>query len=458
MKLRNWLILAASGAVLAACGPSKEQVREDKPPVATAEPEKKPEPLEELVVREVVVAEEPEFVPGLSEESQRAFREGVIAVYSSPPAYEEAAAQFREAIRLEPKFPEAYFNLGMVLQRQGKAAEAFKVYQDALAAMPDNTDVKAYIGRVHLGNAKVAASEGNLPERDRLLQLARSQFELVTAGEKDNVEANNGMALYWLMRGDLDKAEEFVKKVLEVDPIDMVALNTRGLINYEKGNFLIAKWIYEQKVLRIDDRSDEADQLRAAEAASEAWNNLGLTYIKLDMMPEAVRSLQFAVEAKPDNVEARLNLAAIYLSFLDYERAREQYDAVLQMQPHNIEAVTGHGSALYGLGQYEDAIAHYRKVLETEPARMDLILRIALIYETRVADLSRAIPVYEEYIAKKALPPDHELVGKVKVLKMMEKGEPMQPLGDDDEMIPLEGDEGMEPGDDSPPAEGVPAT
>lgn len=458
MKRSQWVVLVASGALaasLAACGPSKEQVREDKPPVTTEEPttKKVEEPVEELVVREVIVAEDPEFVEGLSEDAQREFREGVLDVYATPPDYERAAAHFREAIRLEPTFPEAYFNLGMVLQRQGRAADAFKVYQDALAAMPDNHDVKAYIGRVHLGNAKVAAAEGNAAERERLLQLARTQFEAVTAQEPDNTAANNGLALYWMMKGDLDKAEDFVKKVLEVDPINTVALNTRGLINYQKGNYLIAKWIYEQKVLRIDDKGEEAEQLRFSEAASEAWNNLALTYIKLEMLPEAVRSLQNAVETKPDNVEARMNLAAIYLSFLDYERAREQYDSVLQMQPDNVEAITGHGSALYGLGQYEDAVGHYRQVLEKEPARDDLILRIALIYETRVADLSKAIPVYEEYIAKKGLPPTHELVGKVKVLKMMEKGEPMQPMGDEggeDGMTPLEGGEGMEPGEATP--------
>ena len=444
--LKSGVLILALLAV--ACGPPKEPV-DDGPPVVDEVEVEEEEPEEVLTVREVVVPAEAEFIEGVAEEAQVAFREGVLLVYQVPPDYDGAAEKFAESIRLDPAFPEPYYNLGMVLQRQGRPDEAIQVYQEAMEAMPDNEEVRAYIGRVYLARAKLAAEEGDVLEESRLRGEARAQFEAVLAENPDNVAANNGMALYWMMQDDLERAEELVNFVLTIEPDNTVALNTRGLIFLRQERFLVAQWIYEQKVLRIDDDSEEAQQLRESEAASEAWNNLGLSYLAQDMMPEAVRSMQFAVAAKPDNVEARMNLAAIYLSFLDYPRAREQYEAVLRLQDDSLEALIGHSSALFGLGENEEAVLGYRAAYEREPARVDLLERIAKIYETRLGDMEKAIEVYEEYIAAAGLPDDDPLVGKVSVLKMMaegDMGDGFEPF-DDDGFEPFD-DDGMEPLDD----------
>src|SRR5262249_19658895 len=46
--------------------------------------------------------------------------------------YEEAEAAYREALRLRPDDPEAHYNLGAALSRQGRDKEAQAAYREAL--------------------------------------------------------------------------------------------------------------------------------------------------------------------------------------------------------------------------------------------------------------------------------------------------------------------------------------
>ena len=79
--------------------------------------------------------------------------------------------------------------------------------------------------------------------------------------------------------------------------------------------------------------------LREDPNSTEAWSNLGITYVKMGKMPEAVASFEKAVESDADNFEARMNAAAIYLNFLHYQAALEQYDVALKLVPDCEEAL-----------------------------------------------------------------------------------------------------------------------
>ena len=60
---------------------------------------------------------------------------------------DEAVAQFEDAVRLDPDYAQAHNNLGALLQLQGKAGEALAHYQRAVALRPDNADAQANLGQ-----------------------------------------------------------------------------------------------------------------------------------------------------------------------------------------------------------------------------------------------------------------------------------------------------------------------
>jgi protein O-mannosyl-transferase len=70
---------------------------------------------------------------------------------------DEAMIQYREAVRLDPRYSDAYNNLGVLLARQGRSQEARLQYEQALRYRPRHADALYNLGRLE-------ATEGRLDE------------------------------------------------------------------------------------------------------------------------------------------------------------------------------------------------------------------------------------------------------------------------------------------------------
>lgn len=404
MRTTIWHLVVPC-ALLSCAAPTKQVV--EKPVEAAQVPAAQPEE-EELVERQVVEPAEPQYVEGVDRAAQDAFRKGVVAAFRNPPDYATARAAFEEAITRDRAFLEAYFNLGMLYERTGKPEKAIEVYQSALDANPDTLDAQGYIGKVYLALSKRAKDAGDPAKAAEYERKAKTLFDGIIAKDPDNVTANNALALYWLFRGDRDTAEDFVKKVLMVDPRNVVALNTRGLINLMAGKHRIARWVFEEKALKEDPNS------------VEAWTNLGLTYLKMGQTPEAVASFEKAIALEPDNVPARLNVAAIYLDYLHYQAALTEYEAVLRLVPGNLDALIGAGSCLLGLHRPEEAVQRWEAALKASPGMATLWARVGKVYELTLQRLDRAIQAYENYVRLANPPANDPIRAKLPVLKQIQ--------------------------------------
>jgi tetratricopeptide (TPR) repeat protein len=407
--MKRYLFTAVMFVLLSCGGGTKQVVKgeEQVPAQAQAAQAKPTEEEEELVERQVVVPKEPMYVEGVDREAQDAFRQGVIAISKTPPDYQAARSYFESAVQKDKHFLEAYFNLGMVYERTGEPEKAVQVYQRALDANPDNLDAQAYIGKTYLTLSKRAKELGDKAKALDYETKAKQIFDSILAKDPDNVATNNAMALYHLYRGDMRTAEDFVTKVLMVEPKNVVALNTRGLINLMSGKLAIARWVFEEKALKEDPHS------------TEAWTNLGVTYMKMGKTPEAVASFEKALEFDPDNVPALLNVAAIYLQYLHYQAALDQYERVLKLVPDNVEAMVGASSCLLGLKRPQDAVRKLENALKVEPNNGAVWARLGKIYETYLGQVDKAIDAYEQYVKVTNAPPSDPVASKLQALKQM---------------------------------------
>ncbi|TNF25285.1 MAG: tetratricopeptide repeat protein [Deltaproteobacteria bacterium] len=472
MKRLSIIVALSCGVAVGACGSSGGQVKSGGDPaqvttggddggttVAGTEGDRRKLTDDEFTKRTIEDVKAPVYLDEIDHDAQDAFRDGVKIIASETPDYKKALEKFKAAAEKDVTFLEAFFNWGMVLERTGHADDALNIYQRALEKNPGDASAQAYIAKIYLAKAREAHYKGLDADKDKWLAQAKTLLDDLLAKEGENVAVNNAMALYYLFKDDLDTAERYVKEVLYVQPSNVTGLNTRGLINLKRGRFMIARWIFENKVLKEDPTS------------TEALTNLGYTYIKLDQRPLAMRFFTKALEADPENMAVRMNIAAMLLEHLDYQSALDHYEKVLVAQPTNLEAKIGRCDAKYGLGgtatdkkaAYDVAIGCYVAFLKEAPERTDLYKRIAETYQNKLQDYEKTIEFLGLY-GKHAKLTQEELDQNQKTIKTLQDiidsggfGAMDAPGADPFADMPV--DDNATPSDDNatPPEGGTPA-
>lgn len=97
---------------------------------------------------------------------------------------------------------------------------------------------------------------------------------------------------------------------------------------------------------------------------SERHYSLALIQIMRGKFQESVKSLDKAVEAKPDHVRALWLLGEIHIKLGQYEKGAEALEAVVKHQPDNLTAMTWLSLAYHSLNKRSQA-TKVQSILET---------------------------------------------------------------------------------------------
>jgi len=212
-----------------------------------------------------------------------------------------AEGAYREALRLNPRFLNAWVSLGILLRGMGRPDEAEVAQREALRIDPDN-----YLAHLNLGNA--------LLEQRRLME-AVSSFKRALEQKPRSPEAHNNLARTLL---DLN------------DPA--------ALTHYETA-------------LRL-----KPDYFSAAEG-------LGKTLLRLGDYEAAARAFTHATQLQPDAIDARLQLGHALLSAGRLEDAARELEQLLDAHPRLPKAKAGLASVLTVRGEYERPKALFQQAI-----------------------------------------------------------------------------------------------
>ena len=224
----------------------------------------------------------------------------------------------------------------VVLQQQGRFAQAESLYLQVLQVQPDNFDAMHLLG--------VLARQTARPE----LALDLIGRAIRINPQQAAAYCNAGAALQ-----DLGRTEEALasyEKALELKPDYALALNNRG-------NAL-------SKLLRHDESLASYQQAIAVKPDyAEAHHNHGTALHKLHRYEAALLSYRRALQLSPGFVDA-LNSQGIALHALrDFEAAMASYERVLQIRPDHADAWCNRGMALQKLQRFEQAVDSYEQAL-----------------------------------------------------------------------------------------------
>ena len=150
--------------------------------------------------------------------------------------------------------------------------------------------------------------------------------------------------------GDLQKAEEIYRSVLNRDPLNAEALHLLGVISYQGGKNGIAVDLIT-KALAI--KPDYVD----------AHNNLGNALKDLGRHEEAATHCQKTINLKPDFAEAHYNLGVALQSLGKPEDAVAAYHKALGLKPAYPMAYTNLLECVYTLGDRDRFYQELEKII-----------------------------------------------------------------------------------------------
>jgi tetratricopeptide (TPR) repeat protein len=164
--------------------------------------------------------------------------------------FDEAVAEFRQSLRLNPDSAPTQYNLGFALSVRGRRDEAIAAFQDALRIDPDYAQAHNNLGALlQLGGHPEAALE---------------HFHRAAALRPDNVEAHTNLGQLLAIRGDaVGAAAQFTE-----------ALSLRGDNVQALAGLAWIRATSSQPALR-----DAAEAVRLAERADEATRHQDVTAV-----------------------------------------------------------------------------------------------------------------------------------------------------------------------------------
>lgn len=233
-----------------------------------------------------------------------------------------AVAQYEEALRLRPVYPEAHQDLATALSKlPGRMPDAMAHYEQALAQRPDYAETHNNLG------AALVPIPGRADDA-----LAHLQRALALGLDRAEVHFNLGLLyLNATTPGHLTSAIEHYEKGLALDPAHADAPDA----HLKLGNALFSVPGRLPDAIR---HYEAALRLRPGNALAE--NNLAGALLSFpDRLPEALQHYRSALQLQPDYAEAHYNLALALLRTPGHEsEAAQHLETALRLRPDLTQA------------------------------------------------------------------------------------------------------------------------
>ena len=306
---------------------------------------------------------------------------------------EDLTASLQKVLELYPNHAPAHHDLGGAYYQNGDKEKALAHYEKAVEIDPDNTTYLKSLADFYFSAA------GRVEE-------ALSMYLKVLDLQPANIEALLMAGHISVTQQKFDGAEDFYKRVLEIDPRHQDAgLLFKKLQNRRKGdvNQTSAEEQYADIQIMINDgRTDEA--INALETLSESYSNFALAHNDLGVLfyqqghkGKALNYYETAARLEPANTTFQKNLADYYyVEQGRVEDAMKIYVKVLENDPEDAEILMILGHICVALHKFNDAETFYNRLLAVEPWNTEARENLDKLAQ-RSGNFSSGISAEEQY-------------------------------------------------------------
>ena len=252
-----------------------------------------------------------------------------------PRAWEAGQA----ALALEPNYPEARNNLGVIAFFRKEWREALVQFREAVRLRP--------------GDARYLTHLGDAQRESGRLQEAAATYRRALALDANLPAAHANLGPLLLMIGEAEAAEEHCRRAVAIQPDWALAHMNLGRCLRELG--------------RLDEAMDALEEAHRLEPQSAMLClNIGEIWQEVNEVSQAVGWYERALAFDPHFLPARCDLAGATAEH-EPEAAVDLYRSILAEQADCVEAQVGLGNALWEMGDAGGAVACLRAALDQRP-------------------------------------------------------------------------------------------
>jgi tetratricopeptide (TPR) repeat protein len=275
----------------------------------------------------------------------------------------EAEKAFREAIRQRPEMAQAHYQLALLYFKMGKeteaakemeisqqlnkAAEPLQEQRDALIRNTDKAPALSNIGRIYLNEKKY--------------EEAIREYKKALWHNPNLAEAHNGIGYAYAMQGRFEEAEKSQQRALQLNPEMAEAYAGLGLIHLKQAEISQSEKDYESAL------SAYRQAIALKPDLQEALLNLGNIALKLFHLQEAEEAYQkllSSARASPSLAQVHIALGHIYLRQGKFPQAVHHHKEALKQDPNLVEAYYNLGFIAIREGKLEEAAANFNAALK----------------------------------------------------------------------------------------------
>jgi tetratricopeptide (TPR) repeat protein len=318
---------------------------------------------------------------------------GRAEAYAGLEWWEQAVAEYRRAVNLDPGKASAWSRLARAERHHGNLGEALQSYNRAVELDSQQSASLAGRGAVQeaLSHAELALADyeraielddGNRWAIERRADLCRRTGQQgATTGRDQPPAADNEPQV---SESEVDALVRY-NRTLGEDPTDVDALVSRGLIYHDRGDYDLAL-----ADLTLATELHPGNYMAAFGRAS--------CFSRLQLNDQAVAEFSRAAQLDPAEAMPHMGLGVAYLDLDSFEKALAEFSTAIEMEPRDPRALGNRAVTYIALGRYEDAIADADKAIQLSHPAVGWIqdvraeaCRLAKRYQDALHGYNRAI-------------------------------------------------------------------
>ena len=271
---------------------------------------------------------------------------------------------YKKAFALDSTSQQIGDELAEIYFQSQHIRDAVTEAQSMLAKDPDNLGAHRLLARIYVRT--LGEMNDNSPQRDTI-QRAADQYQEIVRLDPTDSDASLWLARLYRMQNDADKAEAVLRTLLKREPENENGVEQLAQLLLDEGKAQDAI----QAVLPMTERAPSA----------RLWDILGSAYLQAQDMAKAEEAYRKSVEAKPDDINHRRDLAQTLLNDEKFPEALEQYQQLVEMNPDEPENYLRMAEIQRQMKHLDKAEANILLAKKLAPGNLEVIYYESSIYE-----------------------------------------------------------------------------